>query len=336
MLILVTNYIVDPYQQYRKTSFYTFLVKSERYINPGLLKHYDYDSLLIGTSMVANFKASEIEKKLGFNKLIKVPTFGGVISEQIETIEFAQKYKKVNNILFGLDVHSFSGFNIPTENKEDFPNYLYDDSILNDSKYLFSTRVFGRSLRSITKRYDEKKVSEQLDNLYEWQTEHESMFNQGKNAKADYLLQKNRYNTFENYYKYEKFKYNFDQYFLPFIETNKGVNIYLFFPPYSILYYKLMEKSGYLEDYLRFKRYIFFVTKKYKNIKLYDFQSAYDVTSNLSNYKDITHYHQKINSWMLDKISKGRYIKTIDINKDKEFMNYIRSFELLHNKESKK
>ncbi len=332
-IIIVVNYIVDPYQQYRKASFYTFLVKGERYINPGLIKHYEYDSLLVGTSMVANFKSSDIEKKLGFNKVLKVPTFGGNLCEQMDTIEFAQKYKKINNILFGLDLYSFSGFNIPTEIKEDFPNFLYDDSILNDSRYLLNTRVFSRSLKSITKRYDANKVSQQLDNLYEWQSEYNNMFDGGNNAKANYLSQINRYKSFKYYYRFEVLKSNFNKYLLPLIKKNKDIKFYFFYPPYSILYYKLMQKSGYLNEYIKFKSYVFSVTKSYKNVKLYDFQSEEKVTCNLGNYKDVTHYHQKINLWMLDKMANDDYLVSKD-NIDKitnEFYKQVQTYSILAN-----
>ena len=310
--IIAVNYIVDPYQQYRKAWLYTFVVKSERYMNPGFIKHYEYDSLLIGTSMVANFKASDIENKLGFGKVLKVPTFGGNICEQLETIEFAQKYKKINNILFGLDLYSFSGFNIPTKEKKDFPNFLYDDTIINDSKYLLNTRVFARSLKALLNRYDKEKVEYQLDNLYEWQSEYEFMFDGGNNAKKDYLSQKERYKSFRFLYKFDILKKNFDKYLLPIIKNNRDINFYFFYPPYSILYNKLMQNSGYLNDYLKFKLYVFSVMKEYKNIKLYDFQNAYHITNDLGNYKDITHYHQRINLWMLNSMKKGAYLVSKD------------------------
>jgi hypothetical protein len=310
--VIFINYIIDPYQQYRQAKFYTFIVKAERYINPGLIKNYDYDSLLIGTSMVANFKASDIEEKLEFNKVLKVPTFGGCISEQVETIMFAQNYKKIKNILFGLDVYSFSAFNLPTEEKKDFPNFLYDDSILNDKEYLLNTRVLGRSLNSLLNRYDKDKIEYQLDNLYEWQSQYENMFDGGGNVKKNYSDQLNRYKSIGYAYKFTTLKKNFDQYLLPIIKKNKDINFYFFYPPYSILYFKLMQKGNYLDDYLKFKHYVYNSIKKYENIKLYDFQYEKEITHNLANYKDTTHYHQKINFWMLNCMKNNTYLVSKD------------------------
>lgn len=87
--IITINYIIDPYQQYRKSSYYTFSTKKPRYLNAGLVKNYDYDSLIIGSSMMANFDAKTVENLLGFGKTIKPLTFGGFMSEEVDTIKIA-------------------------------------------------------------------------------------------------------------------------------------------------------------------------------------------------------------------------------------------------------
>jgi len=54
------NYIVDPFQQYRKPWYNPYFPPQiERYLNPGLAKNYDYDSILIGTSQVETFNLND-------------------------------------------------------------------------------------------------------------------------------------------------------------------------------------------------------------------------------------------------------------------------------------
>ena len=62
-----------------------------------------------------------------------------------------------------------------------------------------------------------------------------------------------------------------------------------------------------LDDVNEFKRYIVDSLRGLPNVMLYDFQIAEGVTSDLSRYKDATHYHQKVSSWMIEQISEGRY-----------------------------
>lgn len=73
-----------------------------------------------------------------------------------------------------------------------------------------------------------------------------------------------------------------------------------------------MQKGNYLEDYVKFKKYVYNVMKNYPNIKLFDFQNEKNVTHNLANYKDTTHYHQKINFWMLDCMKNNTYLVSKD------------------------
>jgi hypothetical protein len=89
-----------------------------------------------------------------------------------------------------------------------------------------------------------------------------------------------------------------------------------------------MQKGKYLEDYIKFKRYVYNVMKKYENIKLYDFQYEKEITHNLANYKDTTHYHQKINFWMLNSMKNNAYLVSKD-NIDRmisEFKKQIRTY----------
>ena len=43
----------------------------ERYLNDGIIKTYDYDAAIVGTSMMQNFKASQFDRLFG-TKSIKV------------------------------------------------------------------------------------------------------------------------------------------------------------------------------------------------------------------------------------------------------------------------
>ena len=79
-----------------------------------------------------------------------------------------------------------------------------------------------------------------------------------------------------------------------------------------------MKDKEWLDNFLKFKSYIFTATQKYQNIKIYDFQVADEIIYNLDNYKDITHYHQDINLWMLNKIKEEKYmvknVETVEKN----------------------
>ena len=143
------NYIVDPFQQYRVKTFYPIAFTNQRYQNAGLSKNFEYDSLILGTSMTENFILDEVEKKLNFNKLIKLSVSGGSAKEQSTTLKTAiENNDNLKNVLWGLDIFAFIGEpDMLRYGINSFPFYLYDDYITNDYKYLFSTDTLKESFK---------------------------------------------------------------------------------------------------------------------------------------------------------------------------------------------
>lgn len=143
--------------------------------------------------------------------------------------------------------------------------------------------------------------------MYKWQRPNDKNFT----PKNVHLGWKNR-NTFINYdldkQSFEFLKRNFDVNFLPLIRDNPQIDFKIFFPPYSILAFKTFDERKLTKDILEFKGYIYSALGMYKNVKIYDFQFEKSVFYDLNNYKDLYHYHEKINTWMLQQIQQGNYL----------------------------
>jgi hypothetical protein len=317
LLIILFNFIVDPYQQYRKATLYTFTVQDQRYLNAGLAKNYDYDSIVVGSSMTENFYADDITKILHFENVIKLPFHGSSIFEEVALIKTATKHKKIKNIIFGFDIYSFNGDITPLNKSIFFPSYMYDDNFFNDLLYLLNFKVLRKSIKSLSNKYDKKKINTQLNSIYNWQQNWQNSFNI-KNVLKLYNLKKNNYNDltkqqrskFFHSFRFDILKKHFDTELLSVIQKNPQTNFYIFYPPYSVLAYKLMLHQNILQDTVEFKKYVFFSLQKYKNVKIYDFQIAKSITNNLHYYKDTQHYNENINKWMLEQIAKDNYLVT--------------------------
>ena len=72
-----TVYVVDPFEHYRQASFYTPLYDNQVYCNSGIARHYDYDAVLLGSSMVENTRASSLDEHFGVRS-VKLPFKGGL------------------------------------------------------------------------------------------------------------------------------------------------------------------------------------------------------------------------------------------------------------------
>ena len=73
--------IFDPYFHYHgKISGLKYRIYNERYINPGILKHFEYDAIITGTSMNQNFKTSTMDQIFGTDScsILKIRKYGGI------------------------------------------------------------------------------------------------------------------------------------------------------------------------------------------------------------------------------------------------------------------
>ena len=67
---------VDPYFHYHAPlSFLEYPLNNQRYQNDGIVRNFDYDAIITGTSMTENFKTTEFDNLFNVNS-IKVPFSG--------------------------------------------------------------------------------------------------------------------------------------------------------------------------------------------------------------------------------------------------------------------
>jgi len=326
------NYVVDPYQQYRKASFYPMLFrKNQRYVNPGLAKTYNYNSVLIGSSMSENFIISEIENNLQFGKTIKFCISGATSHEEYQILKTAFKHKNIENVLYSFDIYSFTGNPSRLRHGKILPSYLYDEIIFNDYQYLLNLDVVTASLRAVIKPFlDKKNLLYNYNYMWQWQHEFEDKFGKERVLNGWFANQGSSKKFQKELWRLEKLKLSFDLNLLSLIKDHPETEFILFYPPYSILTFYDWSKNGVLKSSIAFKHYVFEQIKKYDNVKLYDFQVAKEIILDLDNYRDYSHYHQKINTQILKEIKSNNYRVTdenID-NYSEKLLNLVENYKI--------
>ena len=94
--IALINYKIDPYKQYGLNSLNPYF-HNARYLNPGLVKHYDYNAIIAGASPTENFLTSEIDKILNL-KSLKLFISGGTAFEHKKIMQLALEQEKAKTI----------------------------------------------------------------------------------------------------------------------------------------------------------------------------------------------------------------------------------------------
>ena len=91
IFIGAANFLVDPIFHYHAPlNKISYTMDDERYQNNGIMKHFDYDCIITGTSMVENTKASLVDSLFDV-KSVKTCFMGGSYREISENIRVGLK-----------------------------------------------------------------------------------------------------------------------------------------------------------------------------------------------------------------------------------------------------
>lgn len=302
------SYIIDPFFQFRVHDNAYML--NERFVAGGLIKNYDYDTLILGSSMTQNFDMNLFRNSLGVKPLHI--GLGGATSQEItELMTLAYKTGKAEHYYVCVDWSAFTTF--PAESN--IPPYLLKNDFLSKIQYLLSYEPWFRYMPTdlgllLIDCMDVElplkfKYSRSIDKLGNWELD----YTFGEDVVLEnYKTARFAVSEVDTENLYNRMKNNIDEYLREF-NFEKGDHIF-FFPPYSSLYWCDTQNNGYYDDYLQAKEYFIEKASAY-GAQIYDFQCA-EFTTHLDNYKDTTHYKAEINDWMVDCFASKDYLVTND------------------------
>lgn len=293
--------VIDPYFHYHKPlSQLAYKIYDERYQNDGILKHFDYNAIITGTSMTENFKTSEFDELFDV-KSVKVPFSGASYREINENLERAVcATPDIKYIIRGLDYDSFFK-EADLMRYDSYPDYLYDDNPLNDVKYFLNkTILFEAAYNNVIVYTQEGGVTTSFDDYANWN----SLVEFGK---VKVLEQYTRKDKVEKSQIIHLNPDNIKQNVIALAKENTQIQFYCFFTPYSIIYWDRLNQGGLLENQLIMEKEAIELLLPYENIHLFSFFDAFDIITNLDNYKDPGHYSEDINSYILKCMSEGKH-----------------------------
>jgi hypothetical protein len=301
VLMVALMVFLDPLQFYHRSTWYTpVFSKEQRYQNPGLAKNFDYDTIIIGTSMTENFLPSEVNKSLG-GTTMKLSIEGSTVEEHNKIASLALQTGKVKKVLWGLDYFSLK--NPSKEEMETFPGYLYDNNFWNDYKYWFNASVYEQFGTSIKDMMTGTK-SKDLEHLNNWS----GAFNYTKERVAKLYYEQRASEVYFglNEENIEQLQERFNTYIAPLIKEYPDVEFNFYYPPYSVMRQVAWYSSNptRFSNQLEMRKWMFQQFDQYSNVRLYDFQANADWTFNLANYKDLSHHSGELNSWIAEAIGK--------------------------------
>ena len=305
----ITTIIVDPFFHYHAPlKNFHYNLYNERYQNSGIVKHFDYNAIVTGTSMTENFKTTEIDSLWG-TKSIKVPFSGGCYAEINDNLELAFHEKKdIRMIIRCLDSEYFYDSYERTYRNEGYPTYLTDDNIWNDVKYIFNKEIFLNDTLEAIRFNICNAESTSFDQYAYWGSaagEKQVRERYSRNGKYD----EKAYLSIEEKQKIELL---IEKHVTSLAAKHPETQFYFYYPPYSIFWWDKQSQQQTLEKYLDTEKYITELLLDYDNVHVFSFGEEYDLICNLDNYNDILHYGDKINSQILIWMRNGTHELTLD------------------------
>ena len=268
------------------------------------IRKFNFNAIIAGSSMAQCFKCSEFDSAFG-NKSIKLTLSACNIAEIRFLLDFASRYHKINRVMFDLSPIFLHREQTLSNIEQGYYSKNPDWFLFRKS---FSFDFFAEAFEFVSRICRGKVKYTNWDDIYRWDKTRpcsEKYF-----AKA--LLYKDHtpddYSSDKLIKKAEK---NIAVHLLPLLEKYSETEFLIFFPPFSIMEYR----GGNVDEYIKFKSRYVDTLLRVENVKIYDFETAFQITEDFNNYKDLRHYSSKINSWMISCMKRGDYLVTGD-NKD--------------------
>lgn len=292
------NSWIDPMFHYHPLqNGFSFVDSNERYYNAGIARNYSYDSFIIGTSVTANFRASQFDKLFGAST-VKLTFPDGYFSDFDRVMQIAFENRTIKRVFCGIDTNILS--RPDSARTEKLPEYLYDRNPFNDVKYLFNKDVFfGQGVKMLTQRLE--NTSKPFDEISTWD---ERFIWSKKKALSSYRrpdpaaepLSKDAYAeaAAENLAIITRW-----------LTDHPDTEFYFFMAPYSILYWDEASRLGKIDAVFALQQQVLETLAQYPNARLYYFMSDTDLITDLNCYTDPIHYSAAVNRQLAERMAAG-------------------------------
>ncbi len=300
LLLLAAMAVVDPYFHYHKAiPGISYRLYSERYMNRGIAKNFEYDALITGSSMNQNFKTSLMDELFGSNS-IKIPFSGAGFEEIGDTINAAlSSGNEVKYVLWGLD---YNGLNreYNWQGYEEYPEYLYDNNLLNDVSYVWNKTILFEGLFTDLLLTLQGEETTTFDEYSSWEAGRgwESISQTYQRREEILPMEKVTEGT------KERVRRNITENIVTLANQYPDTQFLLFYTPYSALYWESIYRDGTLEKQLELEALATELLLECDNVKLYSFARETKITENLELFRDKEHYVAEVNDLILTWIAE--------------------------------
>ena len=300
LLIAMVVIVIDPFYHYHKPLFGTKAVLTEKeYQCIGSLKHFDYDAVIVGSSVAENYNNHWFDEDFSCNSIKAIRSYGAT-ADLCYFLDVALENNDIKYVFYNIDPSALTSMPYETFEETGCPMYLYDDNPFNDVEYLYNkdvllSRIPYTLAKSLSNDVDEGES-------YNW--------GQWKEFNLDMItglyMRHPSVAPMKDVHAYDE---SFDAN-LELLESrvadNPDTQFYFFIPPYSMFWWDNVYREGDTEFYLYAIEETSTRLRKYDNVRFSCFIDDRDVVTNVEeNYMDVLHFRPEINHYMEKCLADG-------------------------------
>lgn len=299
LLVAGITVVFDPFYQYHGPlpGMKDVLFERESQVI-GSIRHFSYDSVLLGSSVVENCDSSYLDNAYGI-KTLKVVKGSGSTADLMYYLGKAHEKQDIKRVFYGLDLFALKMPCEVTVVSQYSPNYLYTETILDDGAYLFNKDVLLKKIPlMLAYSFADKNTG---GHAYDWSED--KTFGPAKAMEAyagPYVQSGEKDFTDDKATIAANIALITEE-----IASHPDTLYTVFFPPYSLLMWDDTCRQGELSEYCYMLDEALRTLLSYDNVEIYYFQTDTDIVCNLDLYMDKVHYSPDINQYMLTCMAQG-------------------------------
>lgn len=287
--------VVDPFFHYRTPDPEAEVWFEQRCQTAGLLRSQDYETVLMGTSLAANYRPLWFDAYFD-TKTVKATFPNGGFHEFSQALDYACGTHDVKRVIFGLDPNIL--VRSVEEAPDQLPAYLYDTNPWNDSPYLLNKDVLVRALYVV--REKAAGNTQALQDAFVWDG---NVFFSKELALAGYK----RPEIEDTVLPEDALLGVCDENLAvvkTWLEEYPDTEFIFYYSPYSILFWDKMARMGQTDAMFAVLKHATEELLAYDNAKVQCFLTDIDTITDLDNYADHIHVAGRV-TWRMSKAMAG-------------------------------
>lgn len=318
IVLAIFIFLIDPYYVFHAPWFQMepVISQSSHYIARGLIRNFDYDLLVCGTSMCENIHPDYVNTVFN-SKCIKVVQHGSYSRDLAASLKQAARSGKTQTVIMGLDTNVWQkpsdGYRI-----DSIPLYaVTTPTLINTAPYLFSIDNLEPCFKMLKANWDGQENS-----MNSWWIQPEESFC-SENVAAAWKQSKEKRDNSSNIDETLAWE-NYNNLIEGVEEcADKGITIKFFIPPYSMAEFSLIDYRHDLNVYKEIWRALL----QYDNVELYAVQFDTELIQHFEWYRNTNHYNGVISDMIIDDIANKKFFLTPDniddeVEKFKQFLDH--------------